>query len=339
MNIIVFVKKAKGWLGRHFVNIVSKTPFYHYIFKSYWHYLFYNSDVENCDASYFYYGARPNQGAGIGHQMANWIDGLYWSKRFGLHHVHFPFSTEKWDYFLGFKGDDPTVMELKKKGYKLRQLPSFRDENEEEISLVKRIMASYSGQKVIFWPPQDHPYFDQYPMGDDLRARFLSSPSRKDDDIIYDSSKFNVAIHVRRTVIIDGKAIHESEEARARRWLSNDYYERVLKQVLEHIRPSKPIAIFIFSTGRPEEFKEFKKYGEVRFCSDMDEYQSFAHLVFADLLITSKSSFSYKPAIISSGIKVCPGNFWHGYPKDNPNWILCDNNGDFDFLKLERLFN
>ena len=44
-------------------------------------------------------------------------------------------------------------------------------------------------------------------------------------------------------------------------------------------------------------------------CSDMDEYMSFAHLIYADLLITSKSSFSYKPALMNTGIKVCPGNF------------------------------
>lgn len=338
MTISVFLRKSRGWLWRHFYSLVFMTPLYHYIFKSYWHYLFHKSNREDFDSSFFYYGARPDQGAGIGHQMANWIDGLYWSKKFRVKHVHFPFSTERWDSFLGFKGDDPTVCELRKQGYILRQLPFFREDDEKEMNLVHRIMSSYSGKKVIFWPPQNHPYFDQYPVGEELRRRFMSSPSRKSDRIVYDSSMFNIAIHVRRTVIIEGKYIKESDESRKRRWLSNDYYERVLMQVLNHIHPLKPIAIYIFSTGKAEEFEEFKKNGEVHFCTDMDEYQSFAHLVFADLLITSKSSFSYKPAIISDGIKVCPGNFWHGYPKDDDKWILCDDNGDFDVQKLERLF-
>ena len=70
----------------------------------------------------------------------------------------------------------------------------------------------------------------------------------------------------------------------------------------------------------------------------MDEYMSFAHLVYADLLITSKSSFSYKPALMNTGIKVSPGNFWHGYPQNDPKWILCANDGTFDTEKLKKLF-
>jgi hypothetical protein len=48
----------------------------------------------------------------------------------------------------------------------------------------------------------------------------------------------------------------------------------------------------------------------------------------ADLLITSKSSFSYKPALLSKGLKVCPKDFWHGYP-DTSDWILVDEKGSF----------
>ena len=117
------------------------------------------------------------------------------------------------------------------------------------------------------------------------------------------------------------------------RWLSNDYYEKVLVQVLENFKVDKPIAVWLFSTGKAEEFAEFAKYGEIHFCNDMDEYQSFAHLVFADMLITSKSSFSYKPALMNDGIKICPRNFWHGYP-DTKDWILVENDGTFDVKLL-----
>lgn len=65
----------------------------------------------------------------------------------------------------------------------------------------------------------------------------------------------------------------------------------------------------------------------------MDAQTSFLHLVYANLLITSKSSFSYKPALLNNGIKICPRNFWHGYP-DSKDWILCDNNGIFDVSSL-----
>lgn len=68
----------------------------------------------------------------------------------------------------------------------------------------------------------------------------------------------------------------------------------------------------------------------------MDEQATFLHMVKADLLITSRSSFSYKPALLSSGIKICPPKFWHGYP-DAPEWIVCAEDGSFDVAKLEKL--
>ena len=61
----------------------------------------------------------------------------------------------------------------------------------------------------------------------------------------------------------------------------------------------------------------------------MNAQESFLHFAYADLLITSKSSFSYKPALLNNGIKVCPKNFWHGYPTSK-DWILVENDGTID---------
>lgn len=335
MTIKVFIFKAKNRAWAELVKMTVHTPFYLFIFRSYWHYLFHQKQAF-CPTDEMFFGARPNPGAGIGHQMANWIAGLYWCKQLNMRFVHFHFSTKRWDDFLGFGNGEPTVEELKNKGYILRRLPKFEEENQQAIELAKKIMASYQGKKVMFWPPQDHPYFEQYGVMDDLQRRFRNAPARKDDKLMYDISKLNIAIHVRRCVVIEGKQIKETEEIKAMRWLSNNYYEHVLRQVLDHIDTDRKIAVWIFSTSGPEEFADFAKYGEIHFCSDMDEYQSFAHLVFADLLITSKSSFSYKPALMNKGIKICPRNFWHGYP-DSKDWILCENNGTFDVDKLKQI--
>lgn len=59
----------------------------------------------------------------------------------------------------------------------------------------------------------------------------------------------------------------------------------------------------------------------------MGAQASFLHMVYADALIMSKSSFSYKPALLNRGIKFCPADFWHGYPKTT-DWILLDEEGD-----------
>lgn len=328
----IFYFKAKDKLWHELVKRSHKTIFYTYIYRSYWHYLLL-SKKEYTPTPEMYFAARPNPGAGIGHQMANWIAGYWWSKQLGLKFAHMSFSTQKWDDFLGFGQDEISVKQLQKQGYKLRRLPHFSENDKASIDFVKRIMASYQGRKIIFWPPQDHGYKDQYGVMEDIQRKFRNAPARKKDNIQYNKDKFNIAIHVRRTVVIGNKVIEETEEVKALRWLSNDYYEKVLRQVLENIKVNKPIAIWIFSTGKPEEFSEFSQYGEVHFCSNMDEYQSFAHLIFADLLITSKSSFSYKPALMNKGVKVCPKNFWHGYP-NTKDWILCENDGTFDVQAL-----
>lgn len=302
-------------------------------FRSYWHYLLNKSKVSSRNTT-CYYAARPNIYAGIGHQMANWIAGIWFSKQFNLKFASIPFSTDKWDKFLGFGLDEAQYYDLVKQGYKVRRLPEFNENNKSEVDLTQAIINSYSGTKTILLAIQDQFYFKQYGVMDDLKRKFRNAPARKNDNIEYDKNKFNIAVHVRRTVIIENKVIIEDEANKAKRWLSNDYYEKVLKQVLETLTVDKPIAIWLFSTGKAEEFEDFKRYGDVHFCSDMDEYRSFAHLIFADLLITSKSSFSYKPALMNNGIKVCPRNFWHGYPAEK-DWILCENNGSFDLAKLK----
>jgi hypothetical protein len=84
------------------------------------------------------------------------------------------------------------------------------------------------------------------------------------------------------------------------------------------------------------DFLYFEALGNVELCLDMDAQSSFLHMVYADLLITSKSSFSYKPALLSRGIKVCPRNFWHGYP-ERYDWLLADENGSLDARSIAKL--
>lgn len=292
-----------------------------------------------------YLAARPNPGAGIGHQMANWMAGYYYASFFNLQFAHIPFSNDhyplkanQWETFLGFGEGEPSYVELKKKGYKEVVLPLFDSKDHWQVDAIRKIINSFSDKKIIFRCEQDQFLKDLYLVSDDIKRKFETASARNDVIVQYDKQKFNIAVHVRRTVVIDGKTIVERPEVRELRWLSNDYYEKVLKQVLETIQPNKPIAIWLFSTGKAEEFSEFAQYGEVHFCNDMDEYLSFAHLVYADLLITSKSSFSYKPALMNNGIKVCPRNFWHGYPEKS-DWILCENDGTFNTNKLRSLFN
>lgn len=315
------------------VHYTRSTRFYPYIYKSYWHYLLHKSS-QYTDLSQCYYTARPNPGAGIGHQMANWIAGYWYAKEFYLKFAHIPFTGNGWEEFLGFGRDETAVSDLRKNGYKIRKLPLFNENDEDEIDLGKRIMQSYSHKRIIFLAEQDQFYKDLYTLIEDLKRKFYSAPARQQDKLIYSSDHFNIAIHVRRGDIMDDP----NNPGLRKRYLSNDYFEKVLKQVLGHIKTSKTVHIYFFSQGKPEDYPEFFQFSNLHWCIDMGAKASFLHLVYADLLITSKSSFSYKPALLNNGIKVCPRNFWHGYPNAK-DWILCENDGTFNTDQLKVLFS
>lgn len=329
------LKKIKRKLWSKLISYTRDKSYYFLIYRSYWRSLF-AKDKDAEDEVVQYLAAIPNPGAGIGHQIANWVAGYWFTKQFKLEFAHIPFSTSKWESFLGFGEKEFQLTDLYEKGYSKIRIPLFDEDKPEELDKIKRIINAYSGEKVAFVCGENQWYRNQYGVMEEIQEKFYNAPARKGNDIQYDEDKFNIAVHVRRTVIIEDKVIEEDDEAKAKRWLNNDYYEKVLRQVLENIKVNKPIKIWLFSTGKPEAFAEFERYGDVRFCSDMDEYQSFAHLVFADLLITSKSSFSYKPALMNRGIKLCPRNFWHGYP-NSKDWILCENDGTFDISKLKNI--
>lgn len=298
------------------------------LYPSYWHSFFFST--KQPDRSAFYLAARPNPGAGIGHQMANWIAGRWYAEYFGLGFAHIPFSsswipnsTNKWEEFLGFGSGERNAYELMKVGYRKVLLPKFK-EVPEEITVIKKIIDSYSGKKILFVCEQDQFYRDQIGVIEEIQKKFYSAPSRKNDHLIYSSDDFNIAIHVRRGDIVQKNG--ENNPNLSMRYQGNEYFINALNTALDYIGEEKNVKIYLFSQGKPEDFKEFEQFDNVHFCLDMNAQDSFLHMVYADVLVTSKSSFSYKPALLNKGIKFCPMNFWHGYP-DNEKWILLDDNG------------
>lgn len=329
MGAILWEKiKRKTWAKIVF-NTRGKNIYY-WIYSSYWHYKFSTNNFEYKDINY--YSAIPNQGAGIGHQMANWIAGYWFAKQFNLKFAHFPFSNSGWETFLGFGENEITVSELiNKHGYKKILLPLFDEYNNPEVELIKKIINSYKSQKVVFIAEQDQFYENQYGNIDELKKKFYSAKSRKDDKLIYSKEYFNIAIHVRRGDITIGQL--NKNPNLLLRWQDNDYFIKVLENVIEHISPLKPFKVYLFSQGNKSDFADFDKFEHIEFCLDMGAKDSFLHMVYADLLITSKSSFSYKPALLSNGIKVVPKDFWHGYPNEQ-KWILADSFGFFEKTDL-----
>jgi hypothetical protein len=322
MNFWDFRYKVSNRIWGILVRNLRNTFFYSKIYCSYWHSFFYKP--KNKEETLNYYTALPNPGAGIGHQMANWIAGYWFAQQFRLTFAHIPFSKPKWESFLGFGEGEITVSYLLKNGYKKVRLPLFNEFNEIEVILQKKIIASYSNQKVVFLAEQDQFYTNQFGVIKVIQKKFHTAPARINDQLIFNSESFNIAIHVRRGDIVIGQ--ENQNPNLLMRWQGNDYFEKVLRRVVDNIKTTKPIAIYLFSQGAANDFPEFSQFKNLHFCLDMNAQDSFLHMVFADLLITSKSSFSYKPALLNRNIKVCPKEFWHGYPiaKD---WIMANEDG------------
>jgi len=307
--------------------------FYRLLYVSWWHSLFYKP--KGSEQSHAHLAAVPNPGAGIGHQMANWIAGLWFSRQFGLHYAHIPFSSKQWDHLLGF-GEGQITLDLLVENQAFRKvlLPLFDEFNQVEVDQVKNIIASYGNEKVVFLLEQDQFYRDQFGVIDDIQERFYNATARKNDQLRFLSENFNIALHVRRGDITVGQV--NKNPNLLMRWQDAQYFKNVLEVVIASLNTKKKVKVYLFSQGTREEFTEFEKLGEVEYCLEENAQESFLHMVFADLLITSKSSFSYKPALLSKGIKVVPRHFWHGYPNDC-NWIIANEDGSLNRESINKL--
>jgi len=315
--------KIKRRLWAIFVSQFLHKSYYPKIYKSYWNSFFDNRNSKEIFNNY--YTARPNPGAGIGHQMANWIAGYWFAKQFGLNFAHSPFACKKWEAFLGFYSNEVNVDDLVKNGYKKVLLPLFDEFNLQEIEIQKKIISSYSHTKVVFVAEQDQGYRNQFGVMENLKQKFYNAQSRIEDCFFFDHRFLNVAVHVRRGDIVIGQ--HNKNPNLLLRWQGIDYFINVLRNVLSELKTEKPIAIYLFSQGEIEEFSEFAQFENIHFCLDWNAMDSFLHMVYSDILITSKSSFSYKPALLNNGIKVSPKDFWHGYPQTN-DWVMADESGE-----------
>ena len=326
--------KARRRFRSKIVTLFRGRPCYPKLYRSYWHCRF-SAPVSHGTADQ-YYAAVPHRGAGIGHQLANWIAGYWFARQLGLRFAHTPFASPTWEHFLGFGDGETKVSQLLDQGYKRVRLPLFDEFNAREVELQRQIIASYGRNRVVFVAEQDQFYRDQFGVMDDLKRKFHGAPARQADHLIYSPEQFNIAVHVRRGDIA-GAAAKKNANLQMR-WQDAGYFVRVLTAIGGNLQTSKPVVIHLFSQGTPDEFQEFKQFRNLRLCLDMSAQESFLHMVRADLLITSKSGFSYKPALLSNGIKICPRTFWHGYPQ-SPDWILAEEDGTLPLSQFRQQFN
>ena len=159
------------------------------------------------------------------------------------------------------------------------------------------------------------------PIQEQLRKVYDCGPSRrvKTD---YESDRLDVAIHIRRGDIVADQLW--------RRFTPNAYYSSVIRQ-LKTLLEDQPFRVHIFSETKPKPSlldEDFSPFEDLGCCMHLDEdvFETVHHLVTADVLVTSRSSFSYVPGVLSRGV-VLYEPFWHS---PMSSWIVCDGEGRFD---------
>jgi hypothetical protein len=90
-----------------------------------------------------YITAVPNVGAGIGHQISNWISGKWFADQFTIEYAHYKFKSPHWDKILGFGRGLMQVEELLNSGYSRIDLPIFRESNNEQMDMLEEMRLAY----------------------------------------------------------------------------------------------------------------------------------------------------------------------------------------------------
>jgi len=128
----------------------------------------------------------------------------------------------------------------------------------------------------------------------------------------FKNNRLNVAIHIRSTnkndITLDDYRVTPLA-----------YYFNIIDIIREKYKNNdKKLLFHIYSQN---DINDYKLYNNSDICYHLNEnvFDSFIGLVAADILVTSKSSFSYVAAILSDGI-IYYNKFWHPPSK---KWIVC----------------
>ena len=118
----------------------------------------------------------------------------------------------------------------------------------------------------------------------------------------FDKDHIHVAVHVRRPMKFD------SRQGGADTPLT--YYLYVMSAVQEMYKSSeKPLLFHLYSQGAVDDFQLLHSF-PLQYHLDDSTFETFNGMVFADVLITSASSFSYLAGLLSNG-RIVYKSFWH----------------------------
>lgn len=111
----------------------------------------------------------------------------------------------------------------------------------------------------------------------------------------------NISVHVRRPNICDDRLDGADTP--------DTYYLDVMNKIRQ-LKLNKSIKFHIYSQGNSDMFSAYKS-DDVEFHLNDTIENTFLGLVYADILVISKSSFSYTAGLLTDGLVIYHPGFWH----------------------------
>lgn len=301
--------------------------------------------------------SRPLGGScGIGHQFHNWQVAWLLSNHYDIKFVHAPFCgtliepqidtpVEQWEKFLGFGKTEILEQELPKNIKKI-QLPhidwTIEPDEFDHLSQtwgqvtcfhpIWREIIEKNVHNLVLFECYKHQFIqvDWKDMRSNiLRERYSQSFHYQNVKNLFDNTKINVAIHIRRGDI--------TENGRYKvRWVGDDVYLNIITKLSDLYKNN--IIFHIYTDGTIQQFNRFKGLNNTILHIKENIFQTFHSMVIADILVTGQSSFSSLAGHICGGIKLarpwCP--YWSNFPS-NQKFIEVGRNGEFNEQCLDEL--
>jgi hypothetical protein len=258
----------------------------------------------------------PHKSTGIGHALGEWNTGLALARRCGMTFVHVDLP-ERWEAALAFGAGETSYESLRHvPGLRRVRLPRVAFDAPDAQQRLEDMLASYPADgPTAFVLFERQNLYDHIQTAEILRAKYrvapiaALAPPRARGDIV-------VGVHVRRGDVAAMRG--ENAGDWARRYVDLDYFAQLMRIVAGELGARATFRLF--SQGRRDEFAALEGIGRLEHWVDCDDRQSFAALVDCDVLLLSPSNFSYFAGIISQGLKVGLGGWYHRVP-DNDAWV------------------
>ena len=238
---------------------------------------------------------NPYRNDGFGAQFQSIIFAAFYAELNGMRFAYTPFRQMEHNY-----NDAPSF--LQKKENFINFLGNF-DLNEDftlqQVMSVQRFQDFFDTHLFEFLNSKTLKFVKQI---------FRSNKTKPD---YYMNQKLNVAVHIRRP------NSHDS------RYEGADIPDHVYLKILDQLRAeyqNQDIQFHLFSQGDLNNFQRIYFAKDITLHIDTDLEETFASMVFADILVTSSSSFSYVAGFLCEG-KVFYIPFWH---PPLPSWAVLD---------------